>query len=71
MSKRTKLVSLLFVLVFAFVSLAGAAFAAVQTAAHTLQQTDTAFLVNGSLDSPMSIAGVCDMTPSCSSGGGG
>ena len=71
MSTRSKIVYLLVALVFVFTSLAGGAFAAVQTAAHDLHQSDAAFHVDGSLGSPAySIAGDCDMTPGCGSGSG-
>jgi hypothetical protein len=72
MSTRSKIVCLLVVLIFAFTSLAVGAFAGVQTAAHDLGQSDTAYHLSNPLNGAgTSIAGHCDMSPSCSSGGGG
>lgn len=71
MSTRSKIVYLIVVLLFVFTSLAGGAFAAVQMAAHDLNQSDVGFHLDGSLGSPAySIAGECDMAPSCGSGSG-
>lgn len=71
MSTRSRIIYLLVVLIFAFTSLAAGAFAAAQTAAHELQQSDTVYHLNGSLGVPAySIAGDCDGAPACSSGSG-
>jgi hypothetical protein len=71
MSTRSKIVYLLVVLIFAFTSLAAGAFAAVQTAAHDLQQSDSAYHLDGSSGVPAySIAGDCDSAPACSTGSG-
>jgi hypothetical protein len=71
MSTRSRIIYLLVVLIFAFTSLVAGAFAAVQTAAHDLQQSDTAFHLDGVLGGPAySIAGDCDMTPGCGNGAG-
>lgn len=71
MSTRSKIVYLFVVLLFAVSTLAGAAFSAVQSAAHDLHQSDSAFHIDGSLGAPAySIAGECDMAPACGGGSG-
>lgn len=70
MSTKSKILSLLVVLIFAFTSLAAVAF----TEASAFGQSDlynTAYQVDGPLGGASSIiAGHCDASPVCSSGGG-
>lgn len=71
MSKGSKIVCLIVTLLFIFVSLAGGAFAAVQTAAHDSNLTETGFHIDGSSGSPAYIiAGDCDAGMSCGAGSG-
>lgn len=71
MSTKSKLIYLLLVLIFAFTSLGAGAVAGVQMAAHEMH-SDAAY----HLDSPQTsspsfvIAGDCDMSAGCGSGGG-
>jgi hypothetical protein len=71
MSTRSRIIYILVVLIFAFTSLAAGAFSAVQTAAHDLHQSDSAYYIDSSVGHPAySIAGDCDGAPACSNGGG-
>jgi hypothetical protein len=71
MTTRSKIICVLIVLIFAFTSLSAFAFVQVQTAAHSTYQLDTAYHSDGSFGgSAYSIAGHCDISPLCGSGGG-
>jgi hypothetical protein len=71
MSTRSKFFYVLFVLIFAFTSLAAGAFAGVQHSAAHNGQLDTAYHVDSASGGPsFSIAGHCDIAPACGSGGG-
>jgi len=70
MSTKTKILSLLVVLVFAFTSLAAIAFVEGNALGHS-DVFDTAYQVDGPLGGASAvIAGHCDASPVCSSGGG-
>lgn len=71
MSTKSKFFYVLFVLIFAFTSLAAGAFAGVQHSVAQNSQSGTAYHADGLSDgASFTIAGVCDMAPICGSGGG-